>query len=90
MNYDATIRELEEKRDFYSAAISALRKIATHDAEPVVAKKRYSRRPKFSAETRARMSEAARLRWARRNEGTSDNGNAPAVVENAPELVGTH
>lgn len=31
MNYDATIRELEEKRDFYAAAISALKKIAAHE-----------------------------------------------------------
>jgi hypothetical protein len=71
VNYDATIRELTEKRDFYDAAIGALKKIAVHDTAKAVAEprkpERKQRKP-LSDDVKARMAEAQRQRWARTRE----------------------
>lgn len=77
MNFDTTIRELEEKRDFYAAAITALKKIAVHEtakatAEPTPRKKRKA----LSAETKARMAEGQRVRWER-HRAAQGNGVQP-------------
>lgn len=82
MNYDATIRELEEKRDFYAAAISALKKIATHEtAKPVSDRKPHANTGiKRSAETRARMAEAQRRRFQELARLRDSNGDGAASI----------
>ena len=73
MNYEATIRQLKERSQFYAAAASALEKIHEHEnggGTPPVAKRAHK---KFSAESRMRMSEAQRLRHAKRR-GDLPNG----------------
>lgn len=78
MNYAETIRSLEEKRDFYSAAIKALQKIArAEDGQPAVKKQR-PRTP----EQRARMAAAQRARHARAKaalEASKDSSEANAA-----------
>lgn len=65
MNYVATIRELEEKRDFYNAAIRALQKIArAEQGQPAKGDGRGNRTPR-TPEQRARMADAQRARHAR-------------------------
>ncbi len=85
MNYDATIRGLEEKRDYCIAAISVLRKLAVIETSRPEAKpkktKRYKARKPFSAEAKARMSEAQRVRWAAKH-GTDNGNNAELPASN--------
>jgi hypothetical protein len=78
MNFDATIRELEEKRDFYAAAITALRKIATCETAKAASEPKPSRRKRrpMSAESKARIAEGQRLRWERHRAATG-NGAQP-------------
>jgi hypothetical protein len=90
MDLKATIRSLEEKRDFYAAAISALRLIAasekrTEPAAPRVATMR-TRRP-FSAEARERMSAAQKARWARKAKANGADHATPVTSAPEPELV---
>ena len=84
VNYDATIRELEEKRDFYAAAISALKKIATHEtAQPTETRRRKTGSGHYGPRTpeeKARLSEIAKARWAKRRENAANaagNGTQP-------------
>jgi hypothetical protein len=92
MNFEATIRELEEKRDFYAAAIGALRKIAGHEAVKTATttkkKQGVPKETKRSAETIARMAAAQRARYARRRPAASATPAAPVATQE-PELVGS-
>lgn len=79
MNYDAAIRELEDKREAITAAISNLRRLAvlesTSPREPKPAAKKIAKR-NFSADTRQRMADAQRRRWAAFH-AAKDNGAQP-------------
>lgn len=84
MNYDATIHDLEQKRDFYASAVVALKKIAAH--ENATATTTTSAKPRkkntISPEALERMREGQRKRWAefRAKKAASANGNEAAHV----------
>lgn len=90
VNFNATIRELEEKRDFYGAAIEALKKIAVHEAgqTPIVKTRKpgSGRHGARTPEEKARLSEIAKKRWvARRANAANTNGDGtqPATPTDA-------
>lgn len=65
MNYEATIRQLRERRDFYGAAVTALEKIQQHEHGSVAI---YAETPKRKS---AKASAAMRAAWARRKAGAN-------------------
>lgn len=57
MNYEQTIRQLKERRDFYGAAVTALEKIHAHENGVTV---------NAAPKTRKRVNVALREGWAKR------------------------
>ena len=67
MNFDAVIRQMEQKRDELTNAIAALKRVAAGDVATVSAepsKKTRKKRP-MSDEQRAAIAEVQRKRWAK-------------------------
>jgi len=93
MNYGQAIKELEEKRDYYAAAIAALKKIrnaegwAELNETPAPKKKSRSSKRVWTPEQRAQHALNMKAAWAKRHQVAVDsNGIEPAPVASADAI----